>query len=97
MRQVVQLYPRYANALVALANALHTTRDYDEALALLERAQRIDSDYPLTPYLLGKIKLAQGRRQEAAEDMRRFLEIWPTDDEYASAARRIVAENGGGD
>jgi tetratricopeptide (TPR) repeat protein len=92
LNDVVGMHPRSSVALYALADALDRAGRAHEALPLLERANRADPDHAETYYLLGKIHSEQGRPEEAAAAMRRFLELWKSEGLHTAAARRIISE-----
>jgi tetratricopeptide (TPR) repeat protein len=88
---VVLSHPRYAPAQYALADAADRVGDDVTAAAHAERAIALDPFYGNPWYLLGKIRLAEGRSAEAAEAMRRFLALWPLDDDHRRAAERVAS------
>jgi tetratricopeptide (TPR) repeat protein len=88
---VVRAHPRYAPAHYALADAADRIGDQVTAAEHAERAIALDPFYGNPWYLLGKIRLSQGRDAEAADAMRRFLALWPLDDEHRRAAERVAA------
>ncbi|HYV86902.1 MAG TPA: tetratricopeptide repeat protein [Patescibacteria group bacterium] len=91
LEDVTRSHPKYAPAQYALADAADRAGDEVTAAAHAERAIELDPFYGNPWYLLGKIRLAQGQEAEAAEAMRRFLALWPLDDEHRKAAERVAS------
>jgi Flp pilus assembly protein TadD len=88
---MVRTHPRYAPAHYALADAADRVGDDVTAVVHAERAITLDPFYGNPWYLLGKIRLSQGHDAEAADAMRRFLALWPIDDEHRRAAERVAS------
>lgn len=97
LREIVRQHPDYPPALYALATVLEDTGRSAEALPLLQTARQLDPDFAGVYYLVGKIRLDQRRPTLAADEMRRFLELWPhEDDPWARAARAVILETRAG-
>jgi tetratricopeptide (TPR) repeat protein len=76
-REALRIEPDNAFALTNLGAALGDQGQWAEGAAYLERAIRVGADAPETHYLLGNIRLAEGRREEAIVALRRALALRP--------------------
>ena len=91
LQEVVRKAPSYPQGLYALADAADRTGQTPLALASLRKAEAIDPFYPYPHYLLGKILFEEGRYAEAADEMRRFLHLWPQPGPHREAALQVIA------
>jgi len=92
LRTLAESHPRYPPALYAYAEALDYVGRRDEALPFLERVLAADPLYANAHYMRGKILAEQGRKEEAARAMRRFLMLWSEGGLYADVARRVIVQ-----
>jgi tetratricopeptide (TPR) repeat protein len=90
--------------LDALASAFYEQREWDKARETYERITALSTGrvrwgdlYARSYYWLGKIRLAQGDEERAAQSYKRFLEIWDQADPdlpEINEAKRFVAASG---
>lgn len=68
----------------------------DEAVEVLERSKKLNSDFPLTHYLLGKAYLALGDKGQSFDSFKRFIQMASGYDERQqnriSEAKRCISE-----
>jgi tetratricopeptide (TPR) repeat protein len=83
-------------SLEATARQQHQSGDLEHAAASLERALRIDPDDPELWLSLAKIRLDQGRRDQAAGLARRAETLADPASDTAASARALAALAGGG-
>jgi len=98
LRKAIELEPRHANALVALARLLHARGEDDEALALLERAPsdfggaglqaRIELQRAGTPDLQDAFAALDTGDQERALDL--LIGAMPNTDGAKDEIRKVV-------
>jgi len=98
LRRAVELDPNRADALVPLARLLHARGDYDEALALLERAPgdfggaglkaRIELERTGTPDLTDAFAALDAGDQERAVDL--LIAALPSADGAKDEIRKVV-------
>ena len=77
-RNAVTIKPRYREAQVALGAILYQTNDPDNAIAELNKAAEVDSNYFETFYWLGNVYLYEKKNYgQAAENFRKSLTLKP--------------------
>ncbi len=77
-RNAVTIKPRYREAQVALGAILYQTNDPDNAIAELNKAAEVDSNYYETFYWLGNVYLYEKKNyNQAAENFRKSLTLKP--------------------
>ncbi len=76
--RALELGPDLALAHASRGTALWVAGLFDEAEASFLNARRLDSSLFEVEYFFGRFNLARGRHQEAAESLRRALEIRPS-------------------
>lgn len=77
-RNAVTIKPRYREAQVALGAILYQTNDPDNAIAELNKAAEVDSNYFETFYWLGNVYLYEKKDYgQAAENFRKSLTLKP--------------------
>lgn len=86
LRHNVEQTPSLANK-VSLAQALHDTDEYEEAVALFEDVLRRDSDSRDALYGLGVCKIGIGDEDGAIEPLRRLIDIEPSHHDYDGWAK----------
>lgn len=69
-------------------------RDFQAALADLDRAEALDPGRPLTNLLRGRVELARGRPAEAEAALARCLATWPDHPDAHLAMARAQAARG---
>jgi len=72
VRQAAAMNPKSAEVLYVEGKVLERLGKEEEALRVLLRSVEIDSDYPESHYLAGRIYLKQGRKKEAQSQMEIF-------------------------
>ncbi|MFG0286312.1 MAG: tetratricopeptide repeat protein [Phycisphaerales bacterium JB039] len=86
-----------ADRLVSLAEELAARRLYDMAEARLREALAMERDNARAHLALGRIRLRQGRAEEAEAEFRRVLELEPESFEGALGLARVQITRGGAD
>lgn len=84
LRQAVALDPQYADAHLALGQALYDLKRYDESLQQTNEADGLQADNPETLVLRARIYHKLRRLEDAMDDLDRALELDPGD-AHASA------------
>ncbi|MCA9208263.1 MAG: tetratricopeptide repeat protein [Planctomycetales bacterium] len=94
LRVVTNTYTEKITPFWDLATLLRDAGDYEESVAVLERAKDL-REFSRTYFELGLTHSAAGRHQEAASALRRAVEITP---DYESAIDQLIVElNASGD
>ena len=75
--RAMQLAPQAAEPVHLLGQANYLLKNYDGAVALLQRATKIDSGNPFIYKRLGQAYRAVGRPQDAASAFQRYLDLAP--------------------
>jgi TolB-like protein len=75
-KRTVALDPLCSSCYVFLGDDLYQAGQYDEANRMLQKTLELDSQQGYVHFIRGKILLAQGRRQEALEEMHQETSDW---------------------
>jgi tetratricopeptide (TPR) repeat protein len=84
-RRALSQAPWHLQCYYSLSDALKRKGDYDEAFAVLQRAERIRPQNPVLPVLMGLIQEKMGLWSDAEKSYRRALSL-PWEYEYSKIA-----------
>jgi len=90
LQKATELNPKLRVALVDLGVILTEQKKYEEALAALLRAEKLDPGQPDVHYRLGRLYQAMGKAAEAQKEMARVKELHEKDEE--DLARKMAGE-----
>lgn len=95
LTRVAEERPGHAETRYALGSALSRRRLHDQALAEFEAALRADHRHAKAAYAKARTLDDLGRRAEARDAWRDFLDRFPRDPRAAEARRRLAAPEPG--
>lgn len=90
-RRALEISPEDPAAAYNVGEIFFSNQKIDDAIAYLELAVKIKSDWPKAYHRLGLVYLNKGDLPKALENLRKFLELDPQSPEAASVKAAIAA------